>query len=157
MSMGLAIPSSRLFCREINAAILFCQKNSRRIPLSGDLRSEIEQWRFLDTWTGVAKRRKEYHEKILIATDAFGFKYGVAILSGIDEGKTFSDFWDAADDRPIHVKEAHAIQQALASLAERVMNKRVNILTDNQAVIKVYENQGGGEMSCFKKYHERDF
>ena len=78
VSMG--IPSSRLFCREINAAISFCQKKSRRIPLSGDLRSEIEQWRFLDTWMVVAKWRKEYHEKILIATDASGFKYGVAIV-----------------------------------------------------------------------------
>ena len=41
------------------------------------------------------------------------------------------------------MKEAHAIQQALASLAEREVDKRVDILTDNQAVIKVYENQGG--------------
>ena len=49
------------------------------------------------------------------------------------------------------MKEAHAILQALASLAERVMDKRVDILTDNQSVIKVYENQGG--MSCFKQYH----
>ena len=37
VSMGQAIPSSRLFCREINAAISFCQKNSRHIPLSGIL------------------------------------------------------------------------------------------------------------------------
>ena len=63
-----------------------------------DLRSEIEQWRFLDTWMGVAKWRKEYHETIVIATDTSGFKYGVAILSGNDEGKIFSDFWDAGDD-----------------------------------------------------------
>ena len=52
----------------------------------------------------MAKWRKEYHENIVIATDASGFKDGVAILSGNDEGKNFSDFWDAGDDRPIHVK-----------------------------------------------------
>ena len=52
VSMGLAMPSSRLLCREINAAISFCQKNSRRIPLSGDLRSEMEKLRFLDTFDG---------------------------------------------------------------------------------------------------------
>ena len=141
-----------LFCREINAAISFRQKNSRHIPLSGDLMSEIEQWRFLGTWTGVAKWRKEYHEKIVIATDASGFKYGVAILSG-DEN--FSDFWDAGDNRPIHVKEAYAILMAFASLAERVRDKRVDILTDNQAVIKVYENQGG--MSGFAQYYKEIF
>ena len=37
VSMGLAIPAARLYCREMNTAISFCQRNSRNIPVSGDL------------------------------------------------------------------------------------------------------------------------
>ena len=51
----------------------------------------------------MAMWHKEYHEKIVIATDASGFKYGAAILSGNDEGNNFSDFWEPGDNQPIHV------------------------------------------------------
>lgn len=113
VSLGLAIPAARLFCPEMNAAISFCQKNSRNVPMSGDLRGKIEHWHFLDTWTGSAKWRREYHEQILLATNASLFKYGVAIMSGNRKGTLFSDYWDNLDDRPIHLKEADAILTAI--------------------------------------------
>ena len=143
VSMGLAVPMARLYCREMNAAISYCQKNSRNIKISGDLQCEIESWRFLDTWTGVAKWRSEYHEQIVLATDASLFKYGVAILSGQDSGTTFSDFWASDDNRPIHLKEAEAVLRALSSMDSRIIDTRVDILTDNMAVIQSFENQGG--------------
>ena len=55
---------------------LFAKKNSRIVPVCGDFRCDTEHWRFLDTWTGSAKWRREYHEQILLATDASLFKYG---------------------------------------------------------------------------------
>ena len=78
-----------------------------------------------------------------MATDASLFKYGVAILSGHDIGTTFSDFWASGDNRPIHLKEADAIFKALSSMVSRVAHSRVDILTDNMAVIQLFENQGG--------------
>ena len=53
VSMGLAIPAARLYCREMNAAISFCQKNSRNVSISVDLRLEDS-----------AKWRREYHEQV---------------------------------------------------------------------------------------------
>ena len=59
----------------------------------------------------------------------------MAILSGHDIGTTFSDFWASGDNRPIHLKEEDAIFKALSSMVSRVADSRVDILTDNMAVI----------------------
>ncbi|KAK3084397.1 hypothetical protein FSP39_012877 [Pinctada imbricata] len=42
ISLNLAVPAAKLYTREVNLAISKCQKNSRCVPLSDDLRSEIE-------------------------------------------------------------------------------------------------------------------
>ena len=83
------------------------------------------------------------HLLFLMATDASLFKYGVAILTGHDIGTTFRDFWASGDNRPIHLKEADTIFKALSSMVSRVADSRVDILTDNMAVIQSFENQGG--------------
>ena len=141
--MGLAIPAARLYCREMNTAISYCQKNSKNIKSYGDLLREIESWRFLDTWTVIAKWRSEHHEQFVLATDASLFKYGVAIMSGQDKGATFSDFWASGYKRSIHLKEADAVLKALSSMVTRIKDSWVDILSDNMAVIQSFENQGG--------------
>ena len=59
--------------------IVLSKENSTNIPISGDFLCEIEYWRFLDTSTGSAKWCNQYHDQILMATDASLFMYGVAI------------------------------------------------------------------------------
>lgn len=82
------------------------------------------------------------HKQITLATDASLFKYGVSVLSDGQETLNFGDFWDNNDKRPIHLKEAEALIRALQSLGSSVHNQRVDILTDNKAVIAAWENQG---------------
>lgn len=41
ISMCLAIPGCKLYCREVNAAISKCQRNSKNIAVSDSLREEI--------------------------------------------------------------------------------------------------------------------
>ena len=86
--------------------------------------------------------RPEHHQQILMVTDASLFKYGSVILSGTSKGLTFSDFWGADDTRPIHLKEAHAVLQALRSMGTDISDHRVDLLTDNMAVLRSWENQG---------------
>lgn len=42
ISMTLAIPGCKLFCREVNAAISYCIKNSRAVKVSGEIKDELE-------------------------------------------------------------------------------------------------------------------
>ena len=92
VSMNLVVPAAKLYCREINAAISYCLKNSRDVPLTGSLKTEIEHWRFVDKWAGCVPWRPECHKPIIIATDASSFKYGSVVLSGRLRGLNFSDF-----------------------------------------------------------------
>lgn len=50
ISMGLAVPGAKWFCREVNAAISSSLKGSKHVSLSGNPRTEeVEYWRFLDS------------------------------------------------------------------------------------------------------------
>ncbi|XP_062568476.1 uncharacterized protein LOC134230659 [Saccostrea cucullata] len=142
VSMNLVVPAARLYCREVNAAISRGLKNSRLIPITGDLKREIEHWNFIDNWDTYVPWRRELHKQITLATDASLFKYGVSVMSAEQETLTFGDFWDSNDKRPIHLKEAEALIKALQSLDSAVHNHRVDIMTDNTSVIAAWENQG---------------
>ena len=76
VSMCLAIPGCKLFCREVNAGISQCLKNSRSINVSGALREELEHWKFIDDWQECSRWRPEFHKRISIFTDTSGFRYG---------------------------------------------------------------------------------
>ncbi|MES9881504.1 MAG: reverse transcriptase domain-containing protein [Sedimenticola sp.] len=142
VSMTLAIPAAQLYSREVNSAISFCLGNSRDIKVEGKLRAEIEYWRFLDGWTDCVPWRKEFHKQFFLVTDASAYKYGAVVLSGEMKGVEFGDFWQTDDARPIHLKEAAAVLCSLQSLEHQVRNHRVDIWTDNTAVIHAWHNQG---------------
>ncbi|VDI38058.1 Hypothetical predicted protein [Mytilus galloprovincialis] len=128
ISLTLAVPGCKLFCREVNAAISTCVKNSRKVKVLGPLRDELMHWRFLDTWTGYSKWRSEFHKVIELSTDSSGF-------------------------RPIHEKEADAVLKSLQSLDSSLQDSRVDLFTDNMAVIAAWENQGckSRALSCIMK------
>lgn len=143
ISFCLVVPAAKLYCREVNKAISYGMKNSQMIKVENSLKQEIEYWRFIDTWEGCMTWRLETHKQIMLATDASGFKYGGKILSGEFKGLILSDFWSNDDSRPIHLKEAEAVYNVLYSCKDKIKNSRVDVLSDNMAVIKTWENQGG--------------
>ena len=89
-------------------------KNTRAIDITGDLKIELEHWRFIDNWDSFYPWRTEMHKQITVYTDSSMYKYGVSVLN--KEDLSFGDFWDKSDERPIHAKEADAIVRALQSL-----------------------------------------
>ena len=142
ISMYLALPCSKFFSRQVNTAISVCLKNSRDVKVEGDLRTELEFWRFLDTWQGHAQWRAERHRQIVLATDSSGYKYGAKILSGDHTGEEIGDFWQSGDSRPIHVKEADAVLQCLTAIENEVQDARIDLFCDNTAVVYAWQNQG---------------
>lgn len=127
--------SCKVVYREVNLAISRCQKNSKTIEIHEFLREELEHWRFLDEWEGCVKWRSEKHNQLFLATDASSYRYGVTVLSGKLKGVAFGDFWEEGDKRPIHLKEAEALLKAVQSLGLEIKNHRLDILTDNKAVL----------------------
>ena len=141
ISIGLAVPGAKLYCREVNLAISHGVKNSRLVPVVGMLKSEVEQWRFLDNWEGCARWKTERHRKVVLSTDASLFKYGAVVEEG-EKNLEISDFWDKNDTRPIHLKEAEAVYRVLKALGGRLVDSRVQVFTDNMAVLGVWKSQG---------------
>ncbi|KAJ8316599.1 hypothetical protein KUTeg_005850 [Tegillarca granosa] len=90
---------------------------------------------------GFVPWRDEKHFRISIVTDSSGLKWGAVIELG---GKSleFSDFWDSNDVRPIHVKEAHSLLNALISIKPQVADHRIDAFVDNMALVHTWNNQG---------------
>jgi hypothetical protein len=84
ISMSLAVPGCKLFCREVNAAISYCIKNSKGITVTCALKEELTYWRFIDSWSGCSKWRPEVHKTLKMYTDSSLFRYG-AKVEGVSE------------------------------------------------------------------------
>ncbi|CAG2212994.1 unnamed protein product [Mytilus edulis] len=138
ISFMLAVPAARLYTREVNLAISKAVKNSRPVALEGRLKTEISHWAFLDKWEGFVPWRKERHLQIKLATDASLYKWGAVV----EEQEVLGDFFVSGDDRPIHVKEAEAVEKTLVSLSGKIKDHRVDVLVDNQVVIASWEKGG---------------
>ena len=51
-SLKLMVPAARLYSRVTTQVISSCQRQGSSVRVEGDLRKEILQWRFVNTWTG---------------------------------------------------------------------------------------------------------
>jgi len=149
ISLILAIPSAKLFTKEVNRAISTTSKNSRPVKLVGELRQEIEHWRFLDTWSGCAPWRSEKHLQITLASDSSLYKWGAVVL-GADSSEEFSDLWEKDDDRPIHIKESHALLNALVSKREAIAHHRVDVYVDNLPLVQSWEGYKGKDVNMMR-------
>ena len=69
ISFSLAVPGARLFLNEINLAISAGTRSSRPTRLSGPLKSEIQPWTFLETWSGFFPWRTEFHHQFILCVD----------------------------------------------------------------------------------------
>ncbi len=128
----------------MNAALSRASKKSHSVvPLDNALRGEIEFWRFLDSWEDVIPWLPERHLQLSLATDSSLFKWGATLLTpgGMVE-QSLSDFWATGDNRPIHVKETHALLKAVESLSDRLRNHRLDVSVDSMALLGAWNRQG---------------
>ena len=75
ISFSLAIPGTRLFLNEVYNVIGKGLRYgwSKLIPISGPLREELQQWLFLESWSGCLPWGRGAHCQVKLCTDASSF------------------------------------------------------------------------------------
>jgi len=72
-SFALLVPAAKLFSNNVFQAISCAQKNTSRslsVRMTGPMRNEITEWRFLDSWSGFLPWKDEKHVSVTVHTDA---------------------------------------------------------------------------------------
>ena len=116
LSFSLAIPACKLYVREVFKAISAVAKNSKlSVPILGPLRQELQEWIFLDNWSGHLPWRSEHHLSVTMFSDASQRAWGaVLVKDGLRQ--QIRDYWiDLEGD--INTLEARALCNALSSFS----------------------------------------
>lgn len=142
ISFLLVVPGAKLFTREMNLAISAGLKSGGSVPLTSELKEEIEAWKFLDNWKGKLEWKRERHMSLELFSDSSLFKWGgiVHLPSGMAE---ISGFWEG-EDRSLSIMslEAKALLNVLKSVKDDIRGHRVDAHVDNQVLINSWKNQG---------------
>ena len=137
VSFSLAIPGTRLFLNKVYNAIGKGLRygSSKLIPISGPLREELQQWLFLESWSGCLPWRQEAHCQVKLCTDASSFAWGCVV--GPDTiAAVIRDFWPVDQHHlQINVKEALALANALDAFSSSFCDSWVDVYTDSQVLI----------------------
>ncbi|CAC5391415.1 unnamed protein product [Mytilus coruscus] len=141
-----SVQSAKLYTREMNNAISLGILKQTSIPMTKDLKDEIINWRFLDSWTGKLEWKKERHLVVNIYTDASMYKWGGYFKINDREHKVGDSWAQDMLSLPIMVLEAKALLNALRSLREDIKGSRVDANVDNQALIGAWNNEGSISM-----------
>lgn len=143
-SFSMAVPAARLYAREVYQACSGRIRSRRDIRVSGDLRKEIEHWRFLDSWEGCLPWAPERHSIVKMFSDASELAWGGVFDYGNKALCTVRDYWTGHDrDLPIVIKEAKAVLKLLQAGKSFICNSRVDIHSDSMAFIQSWQRQGG--------------
>ncbi|XP_052060954.1 uncharacterized protein LOC127701170 isoform X2 [Mytilus californianus] len=116
ISFMLAVPAAKLYTREMNNAISLGIRKQTSIPMTKDLKDEIINWRFLDSWTGKLEWKKERHLVVNIYTDASMYKWGGYFKINDREHKVGNSWAQEMLSLPIMVLEAKALLNVLRCL-----------------------------------------
>ena len=115
ISFSLAVPGARLFLNDIYNVIARSQRHGscKAILVSGPLKRKLEQWLFLESWSGSLTWLLETHHQVKLCSDASFFAWG-CVLGPDTFSATIRDYWPV-DQRHLHinVKEAWALANAL--------------------------------------------
>ena len=80
VSFSLVVPAAKLFTSEMNATISRGQQiaanHTKPLPLTGNLRDEIEHWFFLGGWDDSLPWREECHVRLVISYRCFQLRLG---------------------------------------------------------------------------------
>ncbi len=142
VSFSMVVPAARLYTREMNLAISMSHLGKGKlIAVEGRLRQEITRWLFLEDFNDPLPWRDERHVRISLATDASNSGCGGQLLS--PGRQAVSDYWAPHESNwDIATKEAVAIEKVLQAFRQHILNARVDVMVDNQAVIHSWNNQG---------------
>ena len=143
ISFCLAVPAAKLYTREVNASISKGMKSSKPLGISDDLKDELKEWRFLDTWEGSMPWKTEKHISVKVCSDASNSGWG-GILTLPPYEMTTRDYWcpDEAS-LPIAVREAKALYKTLRTFSREISNARVDAYIDNSNLLHFWNNEGG--------------
>ncbi|CAC5370047.1 unnamed protein product [Mytilus coruscus] len=130
----------------MNNAISLGIRKQTSIPMTKDLKDEIINWRFLDSWTGKLEWKKERHLVVNIYTDASMYKLGGYFKINDREHKVGDSWAQEMLSLPIMVLEAKALLNVLRSIREDIKGSRVDANVDNQALIGAWNNEGSKSM-----------
>ena len=143
ISFSLAIPGTRLFLNEVYNAIGKGLRygSSKLIPISRPLREELQQWLFLESWSGCLPWRQGAHCQVKLCTDASSFAWGCVFGPDAFEA-VIRDFWPV-DQHHLHinVKEALALANALDAFSSSLRDSWVDVYTDSQVLIASWRRQ----------------
>lgn len=144
-SFAIAVPASRLYSRVCYRTIGAAGKRPcQPIRVIGELRKEIQYWRFLDSWTGCLPWFDENHQVVSTFTDASDSGWGAVLHWGSEDPQHIRDYWSAEEKKkPIVIREALALLHALRSWGGTLRNSRVEVRVDSQPVVQAWKNQGG--------------
>ena len=113
--------------------------------ISGPLKSEIQHWTFLETWSGFLPWRTEFHHHFILRVDtsarplrgAVSLTPTLSLLLFVTIGLLLSANLD------INAKEVLALSNVLLSFSESISNSLVDVFTDSQVLIKAWKAQRG--------------
>ena len=117
LSFSLAIPACKLYVREVFKAISAVAKNWKiSVPIQGPLRQKLQEWTFLDNWSGHFPWRSEHHLSVTMFSDASQRAWGaVLVKEGLSQ--RIRDYWiDLEGD--INALEARALCNAFSLVSE---------------------------------------
>ena len=138
---SLAVPAARLFTREMSAAISMGMRWLKPIAVQGAQRDEISHLLFLEGWEDPLPWREECHLQIELATDASKTGWGGVISTPVKQQT--SGYW-SKDEMMLDIatREAIAVDKVLHAFKDIVEDYRVDVISDNQAVMHAWNNQG---------------
>ena len=140
----MAIPGTRLFLNEVYNVIGKGRRygSSKLITISGLFREELQQWLFLESWSGCLPRRQEAHCQVKLCTDASSLAWG-CVFGPDTIAAAIRDF-RPVDQHHLHinVKEALALANALDAFSSSFCDSWVDVYTDSQVLIASWRRQG---------------
>ena len=138
ISFSLAVPSAKLFIREISSVITSALENGTNKFLT----EELSYWRFLDDWDRFLPWKEEKNRTVSLSTDASGHGWGCVLHcpSGV---QSFGDYW-TPDEMELFIssKEMLALVHAVRALPQGVRDCRFDAYVDSQVLIGAWDSQG---------------
>ena len=137
ISLPLAVPGTHLFLNDIYNVIAKSQRHRSCKPIlvTGPLKHELEQWLFLESWSGSLPWLLETHHQVKLCSNASTSAWG-CVLGPDTFSATIRDYWPV-DQRHLHinVKEAWALANALDAFSGSLRDSWVDVYTDSQVLI----------------------
>ena len=130
--LRLLFPGNSLFT--IEARRFMSSAGEGRIKFPQAVRSELEFWSFVDSFTEPVPYLLQQHVTVRLCTDASGYGWGATIA--LPEGPTtLQDYWSSdLLSHDICSKEALAVLFALQSLESAISRRRVDVFVDNEGL-----------------------